>query len=265
MPHIAVRGVASLAFDVDGPAGAPALLFINSIAATRALWDAQAAALGDRFRIVRYDARGHGESSVVPGPCTIDDLGRDALAVLDAAGIEAVHVCGLSLGGLTAQWLGVHAPARVRSLVLANTAARIGTVESWTARIALVREKGMAAVADLVLPNWFTPEFRARHPEVVNRFRQAIESTPVEGYLACCAALRDADLRDQVAAIGCPTLAIAGARDTATPPEALAFICDRVPGARMVTFDAGHLTNVECAEAFTREIVEFLQAAARAE
>lgn len=259
MPHIVTRGAPSLAFDVQGPVGAPVVLFINSIAATRSLWDAQTAALGDRFRLVRYDARGHGESSVPPGPYTLEDLGCDALAVLDAAGAVEAHVCGISLGGLTAQWLGIHAPARVSSLVLASTAARIGTVESWNTRIALVQAKGMAAVADLVLPNWFTPAYRQRHPEVVERFRRAIESTPVEGYLGCCAALRDTDLRDAISAISCPVLAVAGAYDTATPPEALAFICDRIPDARMVTLECGHLTNVECAQEFNQALAEFLE------
>lgn len=249
---------ARISYTIEGPVDAPALLFINSIGTTRELWAAQAQSLGRTYRLIRYDARGHGASSVPSGDYTIGQLGKDALAILDAEGVDAAHVCGISLGGLTAMWLGVHAPDRVTSLVLANTAARIGTVQSWTDRIALVREQGMQELAELTIPRWFSAGFAERHPATVARFRAMIERCSVEGYLGCCAALRDEDLRKAIAAIRCPVLAVAGRTDVPTPVEALQFIHDRIAGSRMVTLDAAHLSNVEQAEAFTAAVTEFL-------
>lgn len=260
MEHIAPHGHLGISYSDHGPAHAPAILFLNSIGATRDMWDAQVAALSGRFRVICTDARGHGASSVPAGGYTVDDLGRDAVAVLDAADLARAHVCGLSLGGLTAMWLGVHAAGRVDRLVLANTAARIGTTASWTDRMQLVRDRGMAGVADLALPRWLSEEYRERHPDTARRLRAMIERCPPEGYLGCCAALRDADLREAISTIGSPVLAIAGARDTTTPPSALAEIAGRIAGARMVTLDGAHLTNVEQADAFTAALLEFLAA-----
>jgi 3-oxoadipate enol-lactonase len=247
-----------IAWEAIGPDEAPALLLINSIGSTRELWDRQVAALTPRFRLIRYDARGHGQSSVPAGEYSIDELGRDAIAVLDAAGVGSAGVCGISLGGLTAMWLAVHEPGRVTRLVLANTSARIGTLQSWTDRIALVRARGMAAVAEMALPLWFSPAFRDREPGTVDRFRRMIEGCATTGYLGCCGALRDADLREAIAAIRCPVLAVAGRSDVPTPVDALAFIHARIPGSRMVTLEAAHLSNVEQAEAFNDLALGFL-------
>jgi 3-oxoadipate enol-lactonase len=156
-------------------------------------------------------------------------------------------------------WLGVHAPDRVKSLVLANTAARIGTVESWTDRITLVGERGMKAVADLAIPRWFSAEFRERHSEIVEQFRRMILSTSADGYIGCCAALRDADLREEISSIRCPVLAIAGSTDAATAPEGLHFIHQQIPGSTLVTLDTAHLSNVERAEEFTDAVLAFLR------
>src|SRR5918993_4476177 len=171
MEHQVTSDNATISYDVDGPQDGPALLLINSIGSTRELWARQLPALTGRYRVIRYDARGHGQSSAPSGEYTLEQLGRDALAILDDAGAASAHICGISLGGLTAQWLGVHAPDRVASLVLANTGARIGTTDSWNERIALVREKGMSGVADLTIPRWFSPEFQERDPETVRAFR----------------------------------------------------------------------------------------------
>ena len=249
---------ARISYSVEGPADAPALLFINSIGTTRDLWARQVAPLAGRYRLIRYDARGHGRSSAPSGDYTIAQLGRDALAILDQVGATSAHVCGISLGGLTAMWLGVHAPQRVRSLVLANTSARIGSVQSWTDRIALVREQGMAGVANLAIPNWFTPAFREREPRTVEAFRTMIESCPQDGYLGCCAALRDEDLREAIADIRCPVLAVAGRADVPTPVDALQVIHDRIAGSRLVVLDAAHLSNVEQDHAFTAAVLDFL-------
>ena len=167
-------------------------------------------------------------------------------------------MCGISLGGITAMWMGVHAPQRVRSLVLANTAARIGSVEMWTERIAFVRQQGMATLAEMTMPRWFTEDFRAREPQVVEQFRAMVAACSKDGYLSCCAALRDEDLRAAIAAIRCRVLCIAGSADPATPPEALRVIHEKIAGSQLVTLDAAHLTNVEQHEAFNAELLAFL-------
>ncbi|MGH9239726.1 MAG: 3-oxoadipate enol-lactonase [Vicinamibacterales bacterium] len=258
--HEARNGEGIVRYQVEGDPGAPPVILINSIGSTGEMWTRQMDAFRAAFRVIRYDVRGHGTSSVPRGPYTLDQLGGDALAVLDHAGVSAAHVCGISLGGITAQWLGLNAPGRVRGLVLANTAARIGTVESWTERIGVVHQKGMSAVADLAMERWFTPSFRERDPETVRAFRTMVQNCPPDGYLGCCAALRDADLRDQVSAITKPTLLIASSADTATPVEGLEFLRERVNMSQMVTLDSAHLSNVECAAEFTAAVLEFLQA-----
>ena len=252
-------GDATISYESEGPPEAPPLLLINSIGSTRDMWARQMPAFTGRYRVIRYDARGHGGSSVPRGAYTLEQLGRDALAVLDAAGAGTAHVCGISLGGITAQWLGLNAADRIGRLVFANTAARIGTVDSWTERIQLVHQQGMSAVADMAMPRWFSPPFHQRDPETVHAFRAMLQNCPVDGYLGCCAALRDADLRDQVSHISAPTLLVASTADTATPPEGLAFIHDRVQGSELVTFDSGHLSNVECAGEFTAAVLDFLK------
>jgi 3-oxoadipate enol-lactonase len=257
MEHEVTNGGATISYEADGPQDAPALLLINSIGSTRELWARQMPAFARGYRTIRYDARGHGRSSVPDGDYAVEQLGRDAVAILDALGIPAAHVCGISLGGLTAQWLAIHAADRVLSLVLANTAARIGSLESWGERMALVREHGMSAVADRAMPIWFSPAFHERDPETVHGFRAMVQACPPAGYLGCCAALRDADLRGDIAAIATPTLTIASTADVATPPEGLAFICNHVRGAQMVTLDSGHLSNVECAPEFTAAVLDF--------
>jgi 3-oxoadipate enol-lactonase len=251
---------ATISYEVDGDPRAPTLLLINSIGSTREMWTRQVAGFAASYRVIRYDARGHGRSSVPRGPYTLDQLGRDAVAILDDAGAATADICGLSLGGITAQWLGLRAAHRVRGLVLANTAARVGTVEMWAERISLVHQKGMSAVADLAMERWFTPAFRERDPETVHAFRAMVQACPADGYLGCAAALRDADLRDHVSGIRAPTLLVASSHDTATPPEGLEYIRARVPAAQLVTFDSAHLSNVECAEAFTSAVLEFLKA-----
>ena len=256
--HEVLSGGATISYEVDGDSDAPALLLINSIGSTREMWTRQMPAFTSARRVIRYDARGHGASSVPRGPYTLEALGRDALAVLDDLGVTTADVCGISLGGITAQWLGLTAPDRIRSLVLANTAARIGTLESWTDRITLVHQKGMSAVADLAMERWFTPAFHARDPETIHTFRAMVQNCPADGYLGCCAAMRDADLRPQISRLGRPTLLIASSADTATPPDGLAFIRDRVNGAELLMLESAHLSNVECAEEFTAAVLEFL-------
>ena len=252
-------GGARITYEVTGPAGAPPLLLVNSIGATRdVLWARQVPAFSRAFRVITYDPRGHGQSSSPPGEYTLDDLGRDAVAVLDAAGVERAHVCGISMGGITVLWLGIHAPGRVNRLVAANTAARIGSLQSWSDRIALVRAEGLDGVAEQAMPRWFTEPFRQRDPETIERFRQMVATNSKDGYLGGCAALRDGGLRDALPRITSPLLGIAGAEDLLTPPEALAFVRDQVRGATLQTLPCSHLSNVERSEEFNESVLTFL-------
>jgi 3-oxoadipate enol-lactonase len=258
MDRLVESGGARISYTVEGPPDRPVLLFINSIGTTRDLWLPQVPALVGTYRTIRYDARGHGSSSVPTGDYSIAQLGRDAIAILDVEGARQAHICGISLGGLTAMWLAINAPDRVGTLMLANTAARIGTVQSWTDRIALVKERGMRGVAELAIPLWFSPNFRQHHEDVVAKFRSMIEACRTDGYLGCCAALRDEDLRAAISGIRCPALVVAGSTDVPTPPEALRFIHEHIAGSRLLTLDAAHLSNVEQAEEFTSGVMGFL-------
>ncbi|MGD0792239.1 MAG: 3-oxoadipate enol-lactonase [Terriglobales bacterium] len=236
----------------------PVLVFSNSLGTDFSMWDPQLAELERRFRILRYDTRGHGQSSVTPGDYTIDQFGRDVLGLLDSLGLDRVDFCGLSMGGMIGMWLGIHAPSRLHRLVLSNTAARIGTKEMWNARIATVRKDGMKSVAASVIERWFTPEFRASFPEKVARAQQMLENTPPEGYAACCAAIRDMDQRETVAQIKAPTLVIYGGSDPVTPASEAQFLTGRIRGAVKVELPAAHLSNVEQADAFTEAVSYFL-------
>lgn len=236
----------------------PVLVFSNSLGTDFSMWDPQMVELEGTFRILRYDTRGHGESSVTPDDYKIEQLGRDVLALLDALRLDRVHFCGLSMGGMIGMWLGIHAPHRLHRLILCNTAARIGTQEMWNARIATVRRDGMKSVATAVIERWFTPEFRASSPEKVAQAQRMLENSPPEGYASCCAAIRDMDQREGVAQIKVPTLVIYGGKDPVTPPSDAHFLRDQIPGAVEIEFPAAHLSNVEQGDAFTGAVSNFL-------
>ena len=185
MPFAESNGV-RLNYRFDGAAGAPVLVHSNSLGANLSMWDPQIPALAERFRVLRYDTRGHGQSSVTTGPYSVTQLGRDVVGLLDAVGIERAYFCGLSMGGLIGMWLGIYTPERINRLVLCNTAAKIGATETWNARIEMVRTKGMGPVAETQAQRWFTPAFIARAPDVIAAARQMIASTSSEGYAANC-------------------------------------------------------------------------------
>lgn len=255
MPEISRQG-GSIFWRADGPANGSPLLFSNSLGADLDLWLPQLEAVRDR-RVIRYDTRGHGRSTGTSS-WTIDLLGEDAVAVLDAAGVERADFVGISLGGLTGMWLGVHAPTRVGKLVLANTGAKIGTAETWNQRISAVQTQGLAAIADAVLARWFTPGFAASNPDTVARIRHTFVNTPPAGYIACCEALREADLRNHIAAISRPVLVVTGTHDLSTPPALGEFVRTRIQGARLIELDCAHISNVEQAGGFNRALLDFL-------
>jgi 3-oxoadipate enol-lactonase len=259
MPEIENDG-ARIWYTVNGPENAPAVLLLHSLGLTHELWDPQMPALRDSFRVIRYDARGHGRSTAPHGEFTIEMLGGDAIAVLDAAAVRSAAVCGISIGGLTSIWLGQHASTRVRRIVVANSAARIGSAELWSARMRDVRTEGMEAAADGAMLRWFTPEFRERHPEITARIHALACECPIETYVAACAALRDADLRRDLHRIIAPTLVIAASRDVMTTVADGLYLRDNMPSAELETLDAAHLTNVELADEFSTLLGDFLTA-----
>ena len=247
-----------LHYRIDGDKDLPPLVLSNSLGASLDMWEPQMAPLAGRYRIVRYDSRGHGRSEATPGPYSIGQLASDVVGLLDALAIRQAHFCGLSMGGMAGMWLGVNAPERIGRLVLANTAAKIGTPEMWNARIDAVRKGGTASIASAVLARWFTSQLLAQPTPTISRMRVTFEETSADGYAACCAAIRDADLRHVLGRIHAPTLVIAGADDAATPPAEGRYIADRVDGARYVELHAPHLSNIQAASEFTRALTQFL-------
>lgn len=253
-------GDAEIHYRLEGPAGAPVLVLSNSLGTDLTMWAPQMPALSQAFRVLRYDTRGHGQSSVPPGPYTLARLGQDVVALLDGLDIQRAHFCGISMGGLIGQWLGLHAPERLGKLAVASTAARVGSESAWRERAAVVRSLGMDPVAAGTPGRWFTPAFVAAQPAVVSQMVHGLRASPPEGYAACCDALAEADLRQAIAAIPVPTLAIAGRLDPVTTPLDADFIASQVAGARRVDLEASHISNVEQPEAFTAALLDFLTA-----
>jgi len=257
MPKIKSAGC-TLNVAVEGSERAPVLMMCNSLGTDLHMWDDQAKAFAERFRLVRYDRRGHGQSDAPKGPYTMEQLARDALAVVDGLGLDKVNWCGLSMGGMVGMWLGANAPARIDKLILSNTSAHMADRAPWADRIKAVRERGMAAIADATMERWFTKDFRERAPQAVARMKEMVLKTPVEGYVGCCEAIRDMDHREIIRKISAPTLVIAGRHDPATTVEAAEFIRSRIPGAALTVLDAAHIANVEQAHDYTDTVLGFL-------
>jgi len=245
---------------VTGRADGPVIVLSNSLGSTHRMWDAQLADLEQRFRVVRYDTRGHGESPVPVGPYLIDDLADDLTALLDRLGVERAHIVGLSLGGMTAMRVAARNPDRVDKLALLCTGVQLPPASGWTERAATVRANGSVAVASAVVDRWFTPEFLAAHPDIRATHQAMVAATPAEGYAACCEAIATLDLQDDLASIVAPTLAIAGAVDPATPPARLEEIATGVKDGRLLVVPrAAHLANAEQPATITPAIIEHLE------
>jgi 3-oxoadipate enol-lactonase len=251
-------GEARIHYLLEGQSGSPVLMFSNSLGANYSMWDAQAREFHKKFRLLRYDTRGHGQSSATAGPYSIEQLAKDVVALLDHLDLDRVYFCGLSMGGMIGMWLAVNAPERLNQLVLCNTGAKIGTLDAWNARIEAVRKNGMKSIAPAVVERWFTPAFRQKSPEIISNTLKMIEEANPDGYSACCAAIRDCDYREQVTAIRTPTLVISGAHDPATPPADGRFLSQQIPGARYAELNAAHLSNIEAQDRFNQELAAFL-------
>lgn len=247
---------------VTGPEGAPVVVMSNSLGSTMSMWDAQADALAERFRVVRYDTRGHGGSPVPAGPYDIDDLADDVVALLDTLGVERAHFVGLSLGGMTGMRLAARNPERVDRLVVLCTGAHLTPSSAWHDRAATVRTHGSGSVAEAVVARWFTPAFLEADADTKAAYEATVAATPAEGYASCCEVIATMDLRADLPTISAPTLAIAGADDPATPPPLLAAIADGVQdGQLLVVPHAAHLANAEQPATVTPAIIAHLTGA----
>lgn len=252
-----------LNYQLDGPADAPVLVMSNSLGTSLGMWDAQIAGLTQHFRVLRYDTRGHGQSLVTEGPYSIEQLGGDVIALLDALHIDRAHFCGLSMGGLIGQWLGINAGERLNRLIVCNTAAKIGNPDVWNPRIETVLRDGQAAMValrDASIARWFTPDYAEENPAEAKRITDMLAATSPQGYAANCAAVRDADYREQLGSIKVPTLVIAGTGDAVTTPADGRFLQEHIKGAEYAEFYAAHLSNVQVGEAFTQRLLDFLLA-----
>lgn len=250
---------ARLNVEVAGPDSAPPLVLSNSLGTNLHMWDPQVAALTKNFRLIRYDQRGHGQSDAPATVYSIERLANDVLAILDHFKIGKTDFCGLSMGGFTGQWLARFHPGRLNRLVLANTAAKSQTPHNWNLRISNVKKGGIEAIADTVLGIWMTKEYREKNPNIAANMRAMMVATNVTGYVGCCGAIRDMDQRWGAQAIKTPTLIICGRQDNATPPKDSDFLLASIAGSKLVTLDAGHISNVERAEEFTGALETFLK------
>jgi 3-oxoadipate enol-lactonase/4-carboxymuconolactone decarboxylase len=246
-------------YRLEGQPGKPVLMLSHSLGADHAMWAPQMADFLSHFQVLRYDTRGHGASDVSKGEYNLELLGRDALSLADALGIKQFAFCGLSMGGAVGQWLAIQAQERLTGLVLANTSPQFGPRSNWDARIKAVSDGGMAAIADVALGRFFSPEVLAKNAYAAS-VKAIFLSTDATGYLGCCAALRDFDSRGALEKIRVPTLVIVGDRDVSTPWEGHGEVLARdIPGTRVVRLPSAHLSNIERPRSFSTALLEFLR------
>lgn len=243
---------------LEGPADNPVLILSNSLGTDFSMWDPQIPEWTKLFRVLRYDTRGHGKSSVTPGPYSAEQLANDVLALADSLELDRFHFCGLSMGGMTGMWLAAHAPERLRKLIVSSAAAKFGDLQTWNTRIDAVRKNGMKPVAAAAIERWFTPSFRAQNPSAVGKIQKVLEAVNPEGYISNCAAVRDFDFRGQLDKITAPTLVVSGTHDPSTTPDDGRFLANGISGARYVELNGAHLVNIEDRERFTGEVSGFL-------
>lgn len=262
MPFVHREG-ARLYWRIDGHPDRPPLLLLNSLGTDHSLWEPVMPGLLERFRVLRTDKPGHGASDARAGDYSIAQLGGDALAVMDAAGIGRAHLCGVSIGGMIGMWVAAHAPGRIDRLVLSNTSAKLAP-EGFVERIRLIRQGGIAAIADTVLGRFFTPGFVARADAHYHSVRTTLLQVDPVGYAGCCAALRDMDLRPLLPRIAAPALVITCRDDASTPAAMGEAIAAAIPGARHVQWELAHIPFVEAPQRYAELLAGFLLAGAAA-
>ena len=257
---ITANGI-SINYQVEGPASSPVVTLSHSLATNLSMWDPQARALASRYRVVRFDTRGHGGTDAPAGAYALEQLAEDARALLRALGIARTHFIGLSMGGFIGQLLALTHPEMLQSLVLCDTTSRVPPAArpTWDERIHVAQTQGMEPHVEPTIGRWFTAPFMEQHAEVVNPVRAIIRGTHPQGYIGCCHAIAALDLTDRLDGIRVPTLVIVGEDDPATPVAASRTIHERIKGSELVILkSASHLSNLEQAEAFNRAITTFL-------
>ncbi|MFN7085976.1 MAG: 3-oxoadipate enol-lactonase [Burkholderiales bacterium] len=239
----------------------PWVTLSHSLACNLHMWDDQMAALTRKYRVLRFDTRGHGRSDAPPGPYTLEQLADDVKGMLDALGIAKTHWIGLSMGGMIGETFALKYPGVFRSMVLADTTARRppNADQMWSERIKLAQEQGMEALVESTLVRWFTEPYRNTRRDVMTRIGNDIRSTPVAGFIGCCQAIAKVDLLDRLKEIECPALVLVGDQDHGTPPEMARAIHENLPGSELrIIAGAAHLSNIEQAEVFNQAVLAFL-------
>lgn len=235
------------------------IVFSNSLGTNYSMWEDNIDELSHHFNILRYDKRGHGGSNINQDKVSIAELGEDVVELVDALKLENVYFCGLSIGGLTGQWLAIHRPERFKKFIICNTAAKIGTVEGWEARVKQVTEFGLESILDGTAERWFTPHYRANNPEKVQKILNDFKENSLQGYTACCYAVAQADFREDLHKLVKPLLIVAGSKDDVTTVEDGKFIQKNAGLTHLITLDAAHLSNMEHPREFCKHIIHFLQ------
>lgn len=259
MPIAHLNGT-DIFYVTQGNPANPGIVFSNSLGTDHGMWRAQADAFSAHFYVIRYDTRGHGQSASPQGPYQLAQLGQDVIALLDFLHIKKVHFCGLSMGGVIGQWLGINAGDRINRLVLANTAARVGNSEGWLSRAGTVRIDGLKGIADTAATRWFTPAFIRQQAATVTALTGHLANESAEGYASCCEALAYADLREEIYSITNPSLIIAGQYDPVTTEADAAFMQERISDSHNVVLAASHISNIEAEQAFTQALASFFLA-----
>ena len=251
---------AQINYQTFGDATKPALIFSNSLGTNFKMWQAQIDFFQQDFFVICYDTRGHGASSAPQGPYSIDQLGQDVVNLLDHLNVEKAAFCGISMGGLTGQWLAIHRPERFNQVVVCNTAANIGQEQAWNDRAALVREQGLQPIASTAASRWFTEPFIQSNATVVNNLQNDLAAGSAEGYASCCEALAKADVREQLKDITVPVLVVAGQQDPVTTVVDGQFMVERIANSQLFEINASHISNVELPNEFNQAVKQFIQA-----
>ena len=258
MPTFTLNDIA-LHYQTFGDTDKPALIFSNSLGTNLSMWQQQLDYFQAHFFVICYDTRGHGSSSAPPGPYTLEQLGLDVINLLDHLKIQTASFCGISMGGLTGQWLAIRYPERFNHVVVCNTAAKIGQEQAWLERASLVREQGLKPIAATAASRWFTEPFIQSQTAIVKHLSNDLAAGSSEGYASCCEALAKADLRDQLKEIKVPVLIVAGTADPVTTVEDAEFMLERIPNAQLVKINASHISNIEQPEIFKQIISDFIR------
>jgi 3-oxoadipate enol-lactonase len=256
---VAHIGGVDIFYQVDGNSNNPPLIFSNSLGTDHSMWDVQIPSLLDHFYVIRYDTRGHGRSSSPKGPYSIELLANDVLNLLDFLGIAKASFCGISMGGVIGQWLGVNAPDRLNKLILANTAAKVGTSTAWNERATLVRKEGLSLIAESAPARWFTAGFYAASPSVVNSLVTKLKNESAEGYASCCEALANEDLTKAISKIKSKTLIIVGIHDPVTTILDGQFMQHLINESTITELPASHISNIEAENEFNAALIQFLK------